>query len=352
MSKPRRFCGFTLIELLVVIAIIAILIGLLLPAVQKVREAAARVKCANNLHQLAIGCHNYADVNGKLPPSVMFRSGDDTTWGQGSFGPNWLVLILPHIEQGPLYNSIPVNPASYMTSGDQNWKNIVRGVRINNLLCPSDSNNTNLCDVSGGLAGWARGNYACNAGGIHQPSAPAGTNGLGYHSTWGGATPIYGSAASFGGGPVPDGTKAGGVMCINWGPSLVALTTEDGSANTVMLAEVRSGGGLSVNDTRGVWALGYPGASVITGQASWDVTGVNNRDADADDCNGCINAPQDGMGAWPGCPFQQATTRSKHTGGAQMAMADGSVRFTRNTTTQAVWWYMCMRNDGVTWIDN
>ena len=124
MSSSRRSRGFTLIELLVVIAIIAILIGLLLPAVQKVREAAARTKCANNLHQLAIACHAYHDVNGRLPPAMLMWPGDDVYWGQGNFGPNWMVLILPQMEQGALYNSITPNPASYITlpaNGSAPW---------------------------------------------------------------------------------------------------------------------------------------------------------------------------------------------------------------------------------------
>src|SRR5688572_28454383 len=90
-SSPIRR-GFTLIELLMVIAIIAVLIGLLLPAVQKVREAAARSKCQNNLKQLVTGCHNYSDQAGTLP-----RAGDPAN----ELG--WHVLILPYIEQGPLY---------------------------------------------------------------------------------------------------------------------------------------------------------------------------------------------------------------------------------------------------------
>src|SRR5438105_14080175 len=101
----RRRSAFTLIELLVVIAIIAVLVGLLLPAVQKVREAANRMKCQNNLHQIGVGLHHYHDVYGRFPYG---KGPDYTTSRPGSAGyARWsvLALLLPYFEQEKLFHS-------------------------------------------------------------------------------------------------------------------------------------------------------------------------------------------------------------------------------------------------------
>jgi len=336
--------AFTLIELLVVIAVIAILIAMLIPAVQKVRESSARTQCANNIRQLAVACHAFHDVRKRLPEACLFHKSvgliDDASL---NFGPNWLVQILPYIEQGNLFNQVWPSVLSYKDTGDNKWR-AIKGERLAVVRCPSDQNHE--LDWNGNAGnGWARGNYACNAGGIHQPSPPGNTNGDGWQSTRDGKSPVYGSNGSFG-GPVPDGTHGGGVMCANWGIKLGNLAQQDGSSHTVMLHEVRIAAHLSKQDGRGTWAVGLPGCSVVCAGWSWDCTGPNDKNSNSDDGTNIVDDYKNGMGGWNG-PFQQASARSRHPGGVNVAFADGSVRFIFDTIPQAIWWAINCRDDGL-----
>src|SRR5438094_924014 len=154
----RRWRGFTLIELLVVIAIIAILIGLLLPAVQKVREAAARMSCTNNLKQLGLAAHNYQSANTTLPRGyygpppinhyIASKSNwlSDTTPPAGRVGvpvPKWtgvLVYLLPYVEQDNVYKQFSIlngNDANTWWEVNPDWT--MAHTKIKTFLCPSDS---------------------------------------------------------------------------------------------------------------------------------------------------------------------------------------------------------------------
>jgi hypothetical protein len=112
-----------------------------------------------------------------------------------------------------------------------------------------------------------------------------------------------------------------------------------------MINELRVGSLIAPTDPRGTWALGFPAASVTVGHFSWDCMLPNNKDYQADDCEGCIDRCADGMGACVGCPYQQGQARSRHNGVAA-ALCDGSVRFVTNAITQRAWWYLNASDDG------
>ncbi|MEO2088157.1 MAG: DUF1559 domain-containing protein, partial [Gemmataceae bacterium] len=179
-SSPPARPGFTLIELLVVIAIIAILIGLLLPAVQKVRAAAARMKCQNNLKQIGLALHNYEGANGRYPvgylstPNVGFR---DPQTGDCGPGWSWLVYLLPYVEQDNLYRALKLDLPCWHPDNAATVKTVVPI-----FLCPSATNpgpTVGITDINMNVwqnAVFARSNYVHNVGWNDVWSAPATVN--------------------------------------------------------------------------------------------------------------------------------------------------------------------------------
>lgn len=307
--KSRR--GFTLIELLVVIAIIAILIGLLLPAVQKVREAAARAKCTNNLKQLGLAMHNYHDTNGNLIP-IMSPSG--CCWG------TWTVLILPNVEQTAAYNlyqnwggtdSVNSNFPATGTGGFPRYGSApnttnVTGRRYSVFSCPSDQDNAPIGAITNM-------NYVMNAG-----------SGGTYRTTPNGAVS---------GVPILAGMADGGSLSRK-----IKLTdVTDGLTNTLMFMEVRQGQG---TDLRGfAWWGDASGASTHYPPN----TSTPDQIYTAGYCN---NNPTQGLPC-TGTGGAVFYSRSRHTGGVNGCLGDGSVRFFRDAIDPNTWRYMGPASDGV-----
>ncbi len=338
MCFPRRHHqGFTLIELLVVIAIIAILIGLLLPAVQKVREAAASAQCRNNLHQLATACHNYHNVYGRLPYGRRYDIWDTYTWSE---------LVLPFIEQENVYNGYwTINQTPYFTNypgpngpiGDDVQLRNSRTTVIPTFLCPSDNGPLGN-EMNTAPYGFIRGNYrGCTGSGDMYGAAindgTAGPWGLGVFGVQHGQSADAGAAVS----------------------SLNIRLTDirDGSSNTLMLAE----GLVSTTGPTSGWGgvigeqvYGNMGGALFSATLTPNSTSpdrpIGPCPADAGDLSYTAPCQSLGSNAWwtPSAAGSYAGARSRHTGGSNAALADASVRFFSNGVDQATWRAMGTRN--------
>jgi prepilin-type N-terminal cleavage/methylation domain-containing protein/prepilin-type processing-associated H-X9-DG protein len=350
-NHPRR--GFTLIELLVVITIIAVLISLLLPAVQSAREAARRARCANNLKQIALACHNYESTAGSFP---MGNAGDNLTpnplatmlgGGACAYGPLYsaFTYILPYMEQGAGYNAYNfVWPPDMWPMSATAGANVTAGTQlVSSYLCPSDQR-VGPVNLSIYTIAISQGSYGTSRGRIENI----------LFNWYGPNGPLqYGNTCGYGGG---DG------MFMPEGVVKVAEVT-DGTSNTLLIGEMSR----FPNEPRGApWMFSnlcaawfdhswFSNGLRITGGAF--VIAPPNTPADTTGriFNACFTPnliyPPDWLqnATIPGGPCNQLgqwAFRSFHPGGVNFAMADGSVRFIKNSVNLATYRALGTRNLG------
>lgn len=300
LSPTRRRLAFTLIELLVVIAIIAILIGLLLPAVQKVRAAAAKMKCSNNLKQWGLGIHSYHDQLSVLPLG-----------STNSPRQTWVMHLWPYIEQtnlasaNNLAKAFWVSPATVEFTSDG-----LCSVKVGLYYCPSDQG-TDQFDTTTRYQR-ARGNYVVNMGqALHERGPPTGV----------GDAPFGHTPNSTANPPSVDRSK----------PLVTKFNSfSDGLSNTLLMSEYLAAFSQKDDDWRG---------DIHNYEGVFKFMTINTPNSSAVDVVSRNFSTNDPLMPVSGGDqkLQQNTARSRHTGGVNALLGDGSVRFIRNSISVATW---------------
>jgi prepilin-type N-terminal cleavage/methylation domain-containing protein len=362
MTRIRRR-AFTLIELLVVIAIIAVLIALLLPAVQAAREAARRIQCTNNLKQFGLAIHNYITGNISFPSGVVFNANlapcTAPNFGSNCQNTTWFILTLPFMEGGTIFNTFNFAIGSegpmYVTGYPFGWatNSTILTTRIGFFQCPSDTEKT--FDIASSTVGAiltgapklsiTKGNYGVNWGNTDYGQGQRG-------DSWFVSNPSTHRASPF-------GYNRGAT-----GPSVATIASvTDGTSNTLLMSELLQG---APDDIRGLLWSDFPGShSFVTrlapngnvdfwaGSAYLDPAGGDTLDnlptyggsepgtspaniANGDLCDNqpSMNLPCFSQGNEGGC---FAATRSRHPAGVVSLLADGSVRFVKNSINLPIW---------------